>query len=103
MKHSKKYERVAMALIGDPHGKHWVADLRSTIGIRYGALYPILWKMLEEGHIEDGWTSESPSSPKGTPRRFYTLTDLGKRELASAAPQRVHQARSSIKFGPAFG
>lgn len=103
MKRSRKYDRVAIALIGNPNEKHWASTLRSDVGIRYGALYPILWRMVEEGHLEDGWTSEPPDSPKATPRRFYTLTDLGKKEFASAAPQRIRKPLRSVKFRPAIG
>jgi PadR family transcriptional regulator len=57
-------------------------------GVRSGALYPILHRMLDEGWLEDGWESFDADA-KRPPRRYYTLTDLGRAELAkllAAAP-----------------
>ncbi len=42
-----------------------------------GTIYPLLARLRREGLVETTW-SESPSGP---PRRYYTLTDLGRTAL----------------------
>jgi PadR family transcriptional regulator len=69
-----------MALMSDQAGLHWGYDLSRRAGVRSGVLYPLLSRMLEEGWLTDGWetTEEARGRP---PRRYYQLTDYGRREL----------------------
>jgi len=43
-----------------------------------GTLYPLLSRLKTEGLLEYSW-QESPSGP---PRKYYSLTDHGKKQLA---------------------
>jgi len=70
---------VAIALMEDPQGQHWGYDLTRRAGVRSGALYPILHRMLDEGWLEDGWEEEP--TEKRPPRRYYMLTDYGREQL----------------------
>jgi len=46
--------------------------------ISEGTLYPLLTRLRKEGRVETHW-QESASGP---PRRYYALTDAGRRALA---------------------
>ncbi|PRZ15126.1 PadR family transcriptional regulator [Nesterenkonia sandarakina] len=100
MKRSKKYLRVAVELITSQEKEHWVADLRSELRMRSGALYPILWDMLNAGYLEDGWVETPPRAPKGRFRRYYVLTDQGKSELGAAV--RAHRTQARLAPSPRF-
>jgi PadR family transcriptional regulator PadR len=83
--------QVALALLDDPHCRHWGYQLSKKAGIRSGVLYPIIHRMLEEGWLTDGWES----SPKGRPpRRYYEITDTGLQALGAL----LHGARSDARF-----
>jgi len=84
---------VAVAIMGDPAGKHWGYELTRNSGVRSGVLYPILARMLDEGWLTDGW--EEPGTTGGRPpRRYYELTDSGKRELGAL----LAHARTDARF-----
>lgn len=80
--------------MADPDGRHWGYDLSRVAGVSSGVLYPMLTRFLEQGLVTDGW--EDPEERSGRPpRRYYQLTDAGRRELgaiATAAPAEVHAA-----------
>ncbi len=85
---------VAIAIMSDPAGRHWGYDLTRKSGVRSGVLYPILARMLTEGWLSDGW--EEPGTTGGRPpRRYYELTDKGKRELGGLLAQARTEARFS--------
>ncbi len=44
-----------------------------------GTLYPILTRMKNAGYLTYRWEE----SPQGPPRKYYTLTEDGKKYLAS--------------------
>lgn len=88
--------QVAMALLDDatgPTGQHWGYELSKRSGVRSGVLYPMLTRMLDEGWLTDGW--EDPTSIRGKrpPRRYYALTDEGRRALGSVLQEARHDAR----------
>jgi PadR family transcriptional regulator, regulatory protein PadR len=84
VKQTRTLIAVAVALMADPFGTHWGYALGRQAHVRSGVLYPILRRMLNEGWLTDGWEdpSEAPGRP---PRRYYGLTDEGRRELGSIA------------------
>jgi PadR family transcriptional regulator, regulatory protein PadR len=90
---------VAIAIMSDPSGKHWGYSLMQESGVRSGVLYPILARMLADGWLSDGW--ENPATTGGRPpRRYYELTEKGKRELGAL----LQHARSEARFrGLNFG
>ena len=84
VKRTRALQKVAVALLADPAGKHYGYRLGQISGVRSGVLYPILRRLLEDGWVEDGWEP----LPKGVgrpARRYYELTHLGRRELGSIA------------------
>jgi PadR family transcriptional regulator PadR len=84
---------VAVAIMSEPSSRHWGYELTQKSGVRSGVLYPILARMLAEGWLSDGW--ETPGTTEGRPpRRYYELTDKGKRELGAI----LAQARSDARF-----
>jgi PadR family transcriptional regulator PadR len=94
--------RVAMALMMEPTGQHWGYELFKRSGVRSGALYPMLTRLLEEGWLTDGWedpaTIRAEEEKRRPPRRYYELTDKGRRELGAI----VQQARREPRFEPIF-
>jgi PadR family transcriptional regulator PadR len=82
-----------MALLEDPNGRHWGYELSRKSGVRSGVLYPKLAQMLNEGWLTDGW--EDPATIQGrSPRRYYELTDMGRRELAAV----LQAVRTDARF-----
>ena len=75
---------VAVALVAQPDARHWGYDLSKASGLRSGVLYPILHRLYDQGWLDDGW-EEHDSTRKRPPRRYYKLTDVGKRELGALA------------------
>lgn len=90
--------QVALGLLDDPTGRHWGYDLSKKAGVRSGVMYPILHRMFDEGWLTDGW-DDSSTSRRRPPRRYYELTDLGRRELGGI----VEDARSDARFVPLLG
>jgi PadR family transcriptional regulator PadR len=96
MRKTKALLHVAEALMQKPAAQHWGYELGREADIRSGVMYPILRRLLDEGWLEDGW--EDPATTQGRPpRRYYTLTELGIRELGGLvvhaqgrAPTRSH-------------
>jgi len=85
--------QVAAALMSDQTGQHWGYDLSRRSGVRSGVMYPILTRMLESGWLVDGW--QEPTETRGKPpRRYYELTDLGRRELGAV----LNDARLDPRF-----
>lgn len=82
MRTSKQQVAVAAALMQNPNGKHWGYELGRSADVRSGVMYPILRRWFEAGWLEDGW--EDPASISGRPpRRYYTITETGARELGA--------------------
>lgn len=77
--------RMAVAFMGDPMGRHWGYELSKKAGLRSGIVYPALTRMLEDGWLTDGWEDQWHGGKQRPPRRYYELTDLGRRELGAIA------------------
>ncbi len=88
--------QLALALLDDPFGKHWGYDLSRRSGVRSGVLYPLLRRMFEAGWLSDRWAGEEAT--QAPPRRYYTLTDLGRRELGVV----LADARLDARFAALF-
>lgn len=67
---------------GDKYGYQMVEELRrrsdKTFELKSGTLYPLLHSLEQKGSILS-WEEETLG---GRPRRYYHLTDQGRRELA---------------------
>jgi PadR family transcriptional regulator, regulatory protein PadR len=98
MKATRPTAFVAAVLMSAPDDRHWGYDLSEKSGVRSGVLYPILYRMLDEGLLEDGWEDPSEiraAGEKRPPRRYYRVTDSGRSELTtllSRARARGHAA-----------
>jgi PadR family transcriptional regulator, regulatory protein PadR len=73
---TRTLRKTAAAIMANPASRHWGYDLWKRSGVRSGALYPVLRRMLEEGWLTDGW--EQPGQNGRPARRYYELTDAGK-------------------------
>ena len=79
---------VEIAILGmvsrrEMYGSEIVSALadRPGLAISAGTIYPLLARLKKAGLIESVWRE----SPVGPPRKYYTLTDVGVRELAGMA------------------
>ncbi|CAN5190206.1 hypothetical protein BH11ACT4_BH11ACT4_23460 [soil metagenome] len=100
MKRTKAVTKVAVEIMSSPSRQFWGYPLSIDTGLRSGVLYPILQRMLDEGWLADGWETIDRTVEKRPARRYYTLTDLGARELgaiAAAAPS--DQRATTAKLG----
>ena len=89
--------QVAMALLDEPNDRHWGYELSKRSGVRSGVLYPMLTRMLDEGWLTDGW--EDPAQIEGRPpRRYYELTNDGRRALGA----QIRQAQLEPRFRSLF-
>lgn len=84
--------QVALALMADPSGRHWGYELTKQAGIRSGALYPVLHRMLGEGWLVDGWEDREEVG-KRPPRRYYELTGDGIEQLGGLLAEAKADAR----------
>ncbi len=89
--------QVARELMDDSTHSHWGYDLSRRSGVRSGVLYPILQRLLDAGWVSDGWeTAEEQQGPR--PRRYYELTDTGRRELGALLSEAETEARFAGLF-----
>lgn len=98
MRKTHSLMQVALALMDDRVGRHWGYDLMKRAGVRSGVLYPVLQRMLADGWLSDGW--EDPSEIEGgrPPRRYYELTDKGRRELGAMIADGAFDERFAALF-----
>jgi PadR family transcriptional regulator PadR len=89
---------LALVLMADPYDRHWGYELAKKAGLRSGVVYPALSRMLEDGWLRDGWEESWDGDRKRPPRRYYEITDRGRRELGSL----MATARTDQRFAGAF-
>lgn len=82
-------EMLVLRLLADhpSHGYELIVRLRETGGglldLKEGTLYPILYRLEEEGCIASAWNSPDGTVSLGKiPRRVYTVTAAGHEVLA---------------------
>jgi PadR family transcriptional regulator, regulatory protein PadR len=85
MRRTRALLAVAIALMEDPDGRHWGYELSKRSGIRSGVMYPLLTRLLDEGWLTDGWEDPRLIDQKRPPRRYYQLTEDGRREIGAVA------------------
>jgi PadR family transcriptional regulator PadR len=70
---------------GEAYGYEIVSKLTAetdgALGVTDGTLYPVLYRLERAGFVEVRWETQS----RGVPRKYYRLTDAGRRELAELA------------------
>ncbi len=91
---------------GGKHGyeiaRHIADKSRGFFSISYGALYPVLHKLEQDGLITGAWESsgDGASAGEGQRRRVYTLTRAGHKALAE---EREHQQRETAALRALMG
>ncbi|QGK71733.1 PadR family transcriptional regulator [Allosaccharopolyspora coralli] len=91
--------QVALALMETPSDRFWGYELTKRAGVRSGVLYPMLTRMLDDGWLVDGWEDSASIQGKRPPRRYYELTDKGRRELGGL----LQGARDDARFSGMIG
>jgi PadR family transcriptional regulator PadR len=102
---TRALEQVAIAIMDSPNDRQWGYDLWKKSGVRSGVLYPMLTRMLNDGWLTDGWEDPSQIRERRPPRRYYELTELGRRELGAVKAGAMAEAphASPSKWGLANG
>lgn len=72
---TKKTATVGRAILATD-GPIFGYPLMKQTGLRSGTLYPILWRMLKAGWLSDGWDETTIPA-----RRYYRVTELGRKEI----------------------
>jgi PadR family transcriptional regulator PadR len=93
---------VLAALMADPDGRHWGYEVSKQSGLRSGVLYPILHRMLDEGWLMDGWEETVTNDRKRPPRRYYEVTDEGRRQMGAMLAEARQDARFQASLSPRF-
>lgn len=71
---------LAILANGDSYAPKIIAELKEAeMIVVEGTLYPILTRQKNAGYLNYRWEE----SPQGPPRKYYSLTDEGRRYLAS--------------------
>lgn len=60
----------------DCYGYELVNEISQNISISEGTIYPLLRRLMNEGMF----TTYLKESSEGPPRKYYTLTEIGRRE-----------------------
>ena len=89
---------LSILLGGKNYGYQIIQSVKSisggTLEWSDGMLYPVLHRLEKDGYIRSEWKM----SDEGRLRKYYTITDSGKKELAKEKKQwmRVHEALSKL-------
>jgi PadR family transcriptional regulator, regulatory protein PadR len=59
-------------------------EITKATGVQAGTLYPILMRLETNKWLESDWEDIDPVKEGRRARRYYTITDLGKREALNA-------------------
>jgi PadR family transcriptional regulator PadR len=76
-------EMIIMALLAEEpmYGFQFITEMETRSGggfeMKEGTLYPVLYRMEENGLVESKWEAEG----RGVPRKYYHITTSGKKEL----------------------
>ncbi|WP_028927926.1 PadR family transcriptional regulator [Pseudonocardia acaciae] len=92
MRRTKPLVKVAIVMMVDPNRRFWGYYLSREAGVRSGVLYPLLDRMLAEGWLTDGWEDRAEAVNR-PPRRYYELTDDGRRELGATLARAETETR----------
>lgn len=68
------------------YGYELIQRLRKQSGglldLKEGTLYPILYRLEDDGCITSAWCNTEPGKQRPTPRKVYTITPLGQQILS---------------------
>jgi PadR family transcriptional regulator PadR len=79
----KGYLELCLLMLIEHHGRLYGLELlekllEGGLEIKEGTLYPLMNRMTVDGLLESVWVTENI---KGHPRKFYSLTPIGKKNL----------------------
>lgn len=75
-----EYCVLAILANGDSYAPAIIAELKNAeMIVVEGTLYPLLTRLKNAGYLTYRWEE----SPQGPPRKYYTLTEVGRDYLAS--------------------
>jgi len=61
---------------------------QGKLSVSAGTLYPVLYRLNEDGFVETRWEAEGA----GPPRKYYRITEAGETELARRVEEWRHYA-----------
>jgi PadR family transcriptional regulator, regulatory protein PadR len=68
---------------GEAYGYEIVSKLTDetdgSLGVTEGTLYPVLYRLERAGFVSVRWETQA----RGVPRKYYRLTEVGRKELAT--------------------
>jgi PadR family transcriptional regulator, regulatory protein PadR len=88
---------VLLALADEPATWRYGNQLCRQLGIKPGAIYPVLMDLSDRGLLETGWHAEANGRP---PRHLYRLSGSG-RTLAAELAELKGFAETSTTVAPA--
>lgn len=77
---------LAMLNQKDCYGYELVEEISKDIVISEGTIYPLLRRLSSEGYV----TTYLMESQEGPPRKYYRLTELGKKTYEELANEWIH-------------
>lgn len=79
-------------MMAKPNKQYWGYYLAREAGVRTGVVYPLLNKMVAASWLDTGWEEEADAVDR-PPRKYFTLTDDGRRELGAALARAENDRR----------
>lgn len=73
---------IALELLSSSSAQHWGYELSRNSGVGPGTMYPYLAELLSAGILTDGWEDPEAVVGKRPPRRYYRVTEAGRRQLS---------------------
>lgn len=80
---------IARLMLDDPDQLYYARGLANTLAFGTGTVHVILQRMLAAGWLTDEW--ENTAAEGRPPRRYYRVTDGGRRQLEHYAAERNHR------------
>jgi PadR family transcriptional regulator PadR len=88
--------QVAMTLLDDDEPRRWGYEISKASGARSGVIYPMLNRMIDKKWLTDGREDALTAAAEGRPpRRYFEVTEQGKREMACLLESAARDARFS--------
>jgi PadR family transcriptional regulator PadR len=93
--------KVMDALMQSPTDRQWGYELSKRSGVRSGAMYPVLARLLADGLLTDGWEDQAVTGGKRPPRRYYEVTGEGIELMEEFLREAATDARFTTPVGRA--
>lgn len=83
---------------GEAYGYEIVSELTAetngALEVTDGTLYPVLYRLERAGFVDVRWETQ----PRGVPRKYYRLTEAGRRELLALTQEWTTFSRTLAKL-----